>query len=97
MKNKLNKIHVDQKVFFAADLGKVCNDWADVSYQHDECPSISNGYSTIYFGTGDIDGGYPYIFASIECGPESIDLGFFDSIENAILACTIAEKNQVQS
>lgn len=89
-------MHIDQKVFFAADLEKVGDDWADVSYQHDECASISNGHSIIYFGTADIDGGHPFIYAEIECEPESVDLGFFDSIENAILACKIAEKNQVQ-
>ena len=86
MQNKLNQNHNDQKVFFKDQLDNVSDGWADVSYQHDECASISNGVCTIYFGTADIDGGYPYISACIE-DDGTHDLGSFDTIQEAIDYC----------
>lgn len=86
MLNKLNAVHADQKAFFKDQLDLVSDDWADVSYRHDECPSISNGTCTIYFGTVDLDGSYPYISAAIEDDGHH-DLGMFDSIEKAINYC----------
>lgn len=86
MLNKLNRNHADQKVFFTDQLDNVSDAWADVSYQHDECASISNGICTIYFGTTDIDGSYPYCWATIE-DDGTHDLGSFDNIADAIIEC----------
>ena len=86
MLNKLNKAHADQKAYFQDQLDLVCDCWADVSYKHDECPSISNGTITIYFGLADLSNKYPFVSASIEDDGHH-DLGMFDSIQQAINYC----------
>ena len=85
MENKLNQNHNDQKVYFVDQLANINNEWADVSYQHDECASISNGVCTIYFGA-DNDGGHPYVYASIE-DTDTQEIGFFNTIQDAVESC----------
>ena len=93
MLNKLNMAHADQKAYFKDQLDLVSDDWADVSYKHDECASISNGSVTIYFGLSDLSNDYPFVSAAIEDEGRH-DLGMFDSIQIAIDYC---EKIGVQS
>lgn len=86
MLNKLNTAHADQKAYFQDQLVNVSNDWADVSYKHDECPSICNGIYTIYFGLSDLSNDYPFVSASIE-DEGHYDLGMFETIQDAINYC----------
>ena len=85
MLNKLNAAHADQKVFFQHQLDLVSDDWADVSYRHDECPSISNGTCTIYFGLCDLSD--YYVFVSAVFDDDQNDLGEFETIQEAINHC----------
>ena len=86
MLNKLNAAHADQKAFFKDELDLVSDDWADVSYRHDECASISNGTCTIYFGLCDLSDHYPFVSAAIEDDGHH-DLGEFETIQEAINHC----------
>ena len=86
MINPLNETHLDQKIHFKAQLDKVSNDWVDVSYKHDECPSICNGICTIYFGLCDLSNDYPFVSAAIE-DDGHCDLGEFTTIAEAISYC----------
>ena len=85
MLNKLNATHADQKEFFEYQLDLVSDDWADVSYKHDECPSISNGTFTIYFGLCDLSDNYPFVSAVLDDNQD--DLGDFETIQEAINHC----------
>jgi hypothetical protein len=85
MLNKLNAAHADQKAFFQHQLDLVSDDWADVSYKHDECPSISNGTCTIYFGLCDLSDHYPFVSAVFD--DDQNDLGDFETIQKAINHC----------
>ena len=85
MLNKLNAAHADQKVFFQHQLDLVSDDWADVSYKNDECPSISNGTCTIYFGLCDLSDHYPFVSAVFD--DDQNDLGEFETIQEAINHC----------
>ncbi len=85
MLNKLNAAHADQKVFFKDQLDLVSDDWADVSYRHDECPSISNGTCTIYFGLCDLSDHYQFVSAVFD--DDQNDLGAFETIQKAINHC----------
>tara|TARA_R110002073_G_scaffold329804_2_gene512876 strand:- start:250 stop:537 length:288 start_codon:yes stop_codon:yes gene_type:complete len=90
MLNSLNKTHLDQKLHFKAQLDNVSDDWADVSYKHNECPSISNGICTIYFGLADLSNDYPFISAAIE-DDGHCDLGQFPTIAQAIDYCEMCQ------
>ena len=90
MLNSLNKTHLDQKLHFKDQLVNVSDDWADVSYKHDECPSISNGICTIYFGLADLSNNYPFISAAIE-DDGHFELGEFSTIEQAINYCEMCQ------
>jgi len=85
MLNKLNAAHADQKVFFQHQLDLVSDDWADVSYKNDECPSISNGTCTIYFGLCDLSDHYPFVSAVFD--DDQNDFGEFETIQEAINHC----------
>jgi len=85
MLNKLNNTHADQKVYFQDQLDLVSDNWADVSYRHDECPSISNGVCSIYFGLCDLSNNYPFVSAVVDGSQD--DFAEFKTIQEAINHC----------